>query len=159
MRATSYITSGTRHVTGVVLQALLIAAIVASLAFAASLALGRAPAGAGSVLAGVRGGVTIAFANAAARTDSSWPAAGDSVSFRIGTDGVKARDVNKLWVANKCRQDGEVVYAQYLPVKDGLAGGFDLSWGGGAASCSAYVWMFPSSETPIRGASMSYDAS
>jgi hypothetical protein len=51
MRAYSAITSSTRHVVGVCLQALLVAAIVAALAFATATMLGKAPAGANSVSA------------------------------------------------------------------------------------------------------------
>ena len=158
MRAGSAIASSTRHVLGVAMEALLIAAIVATVALALSAVYKPAGfvAGVDDAHAASRG-VTIAFANAAART-AGWPAAGDAVSFRIGTDGVKARDVNSLWVANKCSQNGKIVYTQYLAVHDGQAGTFDLSWGGGGASCTAYVWMFPNSETPLKGASMDYDA-
>jgi hypothetical protein len=135
----------------------LIAAIIAALLLA--LAPVYAPAnflsGTGVADAG-RTGVTIEFAVAA--RSASWPVAGDVVSFRVGTTGVKARDLNSLWVANKCSQDGVLVYAEYLPVSDSLAGPFLLSWGGGTASCTAYVWKFPASETPLRGASMTYTA-
>jgi hypothetical protein len=51
MRAGSAITRSTRHVFGVTLQALLIAAIVAVFSFAAALAAGGNPAGAGFALA------------------------------------------------------------------------------------------------------------
>ena len=51
MRAGSAIASSTRHVVGVGLQALLVAAIVAALAFAGSTVVGTAPGGAHTVLA------------------------------------------------------------------------------------------------------------
>ena len=51
MRAGTAIASSTRHVVGVGFQALLVAAIVAALAFAGSTVVGTAPGGAHSVLA------------------------------------------------------------------------------------------------------------
>ncbi len=51
MRAGTAIASGMRHVVGVGLQALLIVAIVAGLAFAAATVVGKAPGGADSVFA------------------------------------------------------------------------------------------------------------
>ena len=157
MRAVSSITSGTRHIAGVGLQALLIAAILGLAALAASAVYKPAAfiAGVGPVDAG-RATVSIAFAGVT-RADTSGPSAGSSVSFAIGTGSVKDRDVAKLWVANKCSQDGALVYAQYEAVRDGLAGPFVLAFEG-SATCRAYVWMFPSSETPLRGGSMDYAA-
>jgi hypothetical protein len=159
MRAGSAIASGARHGVSIGFQALLIAAIIAMVALAMSAVYRPAGfvAGVADADAAPTRGVTIAFANAA-RTSAGWPVAGDDVSFRVGTDGVKTRDLAKLWVANKCSQDGSLVYAQYLAVHNGQAGPFELSWGGGTASCTAYVWMFPSSESPLKGASMDYDA-
>jgi hypothetical protein len=77
---------------------------------------------------------------------------------------VKQSDLFYLWVANLCYQNGNLVSAKYLPVQNpgpnGLAGAFSLDWtGGGAAQCMAYVWMFPQSSTPLKGASMNYSVS
>jgi hypothetical protein len=56
MRAASAIASSTRHLVGVTLQALLIAAIVAGIAFAGATVVGKAPGGAHSVFAAKGGG-------------------------------------------------------------------------------------------------------
>jgi hypothetical protein len=157
MRAGPALVAVGRHVGGVGLQALLVAAIVATAALALSAVYRPAGfvAGLGDVDAG-RPSVSISFASSA-RSGDGWPTAGSVVYFEVGTGSVKARDVPKLWVANKCRQGGDVVYAQYEPVHDGLAGPFAWSFDG-AASCVAYVWMFPNSESPLRGGSMEYAA-
>ncbi len=128
---------------------------------AAVLALAVGVITSGDALAGKGGGghntATITFANPQfAAFAESWPAAGDSVSFAV-TANVRDRDLYKLWVANKCSQDGVPVYAAYLPLHDGLTDPFTLDWpGGGAADCVAYVWLFPDTETPLSGGSMSY---
>jgi len=99
---------------------------------------------------------TIAFATTQTLSAESGPSAGDAVTFAV-TANVKERDLYSLWVANKCSQDGVSVYVQHLPVHSGLAGPFTPNWtGGGAAECTAYVWMFPDSETALRGGSMTY---
>lgn len=64
----------------------------------------------------------------------------------------------KLWVANKCTDGADVHTAEYLPVQwnadasMGTAGPFDVTGteDGPVTSCTAYVWQFPSSETPER---------
>lgn len=76
-----------------------------------------------------------------------------SVGFNVEADLKKESDLYKLWVANKCTQDGGMFTAEYQPVHDGKASGFTVASG---SDCTAYVWMFPNSETPIRGASISY---
>lgn len=99
---------------------------------------------------------TIAFATAQTMSAESGPSAGDPVTFAV-TASVKERDLYRLWAANKCSQDGVVVYVQHQPVYSGLVGPFTLNWtGGGAAECTAYVWMFPDSETALSGGSMNY---
>jgi hypothetical protein len=98
---------------------------------------------------------TIAFATAQALSESG-PSWGDTVTFAV-TANVKERDLNSLWVANKCRQDGVAVYFEHQPVHFGLAGPFTLnSTGGRAAECTAYVWIFPDSGTALSGGSMNY---
>lgn len=105
---------------------------------------------------------TITFANASetfTAASETWPAAGDTVSFAVSASVHKESDLYKLWVANRCFQDGTAVYAEYHPVTSGLSGPFTLGWSdGGAAECTAYVWMFPDTETPLRGALMTYSA-
>ena len=75
------------------------------------------------------------------------------VAFNVEADLSKQSDLYKLWVANKCSKDGSLFTAEYQPVHDGKASGFTVESG---MDCTAYVWMFPSSESPIRGASVSY---
>jgi len=108
-----------------------------------------------------RNTATITFATtqtALADSADSGPSRGDAVTFAV-TANLKERDLYRLWVANKCSQDGVVVYVQHQPVYSELAGPFTLNWtGGGAAECTAYVWMFPDSETALSGGSMNYSA-
>ena len=115
------------------------------------------PANAAKVSATISFGNTTGFAAAA-------PAAGGRVSFAVNASAVKQSDLYYLWVANLCYQNGDLVSAKYLSVQnpgpDGLAGEFELVWpGGGAAKCTAYVWMFPQPSTPLKGASMTYSVS
>jgi hypothetical protein len=158
MRAGHVAASGARHVIGVGLQALLVAAIIATVALAMSAVYKPAGfvAGVGEAQA-AKVTASISFANAA-RTDGAWPANGDRVSFAVDTDVRKSSDLYKLWVANKCYQDGTLEYAEYQPVLDGVSGPFTLSWGDGGATCKAYVFLHPYTQTPLRGASMSYSA-
>jgi hypothetical protein len=84
MRAGTAIASSARHIIGVGLQALLIAAIVAGLAFAAATASGSAPGGANSVFAAKGGNngawITVGSGDAArlesATLDSHFVASG-----------------------------------------------------------------------------------
>jgi len=106
---------------------------------------------------------TISFANKTGFAAAA-PAAGGGVSFAVNASAVKQSDLYYLWVANLCYQNGNLVSAKYLAVQNpgpnGLAGEFKLDWaGGGAAQCTAYVWMFPQSSTPLKGASMNYSVS
>ena len=110
--------------------------------------------------AGVTGGngnntATISLVEPLAASLGSWPSVGDSVSFAVSAN-VKASDVYSLWVANYCYQDGVAVYQQFVPVQSGTAGPFTLSWSGGAASCTAYVFLFPNTASPLSGGSLSY---
>ena len=84
--------------------------------------------------------------------------------------GDKEKNIFNLWVANQVFQMGVRVAAEYLPVQwvngeseEGIAGLFTLGpttmWPGGAAQGTAYVWRFPASETPIRGAFLAYEIS
>lgn len=123
----------------------------------AALTAGPALAGkGGNGKGGGHNAATIAFATTQTLSAESGPSAGDPVTFAVSAN-VKKRDFYSLWVANKCSQDGVVVYVQHQPVYSGLAGPFTLNWtGGGAAECTAYVWMFPDSETALSGGSMNY---
>jgi hypothetical protein len=79
MRVGSAITSSTRHIVGVCIQALLIAAIVAALAFATATIVGKAPGGAHSVFARSGPWITVASGTKAASSgtyDSHFVASG-----------------------------------------------------------------------------------
>lgn len=106
--------------------------------------------------ASARNTATIAFASSGALSATT-PARGSSVSFAV-TANVKASDVSNLWVANWCYQNGTAVYAQFLPVQNGIAGAFTLAWPSGAASCKAYVFLYPYTSTPLSGGTMTYSA-
>jgi hypothetical protein len=99
---------------------------------------------------------TIGFATAQALSGEAGPSWGDAVAFAV-TANVKERDLYSLWVANVCSQDGVAVHVQAQGVRSGLAGPFTLNWtGGGAAECTAWVWIFPDSGTALSGGSMNY---
>jgi len=111
---------------------------------------------------GSRNTATITFATSPAplseSTDAAWPGMGDTVEFVV-TANVKERDLNNLWVANRCSQNGVPVSQEYHGVLDGFSGPFTLNWpDGGAAECTAHVWVFPDPETPVSGGSMTYSA-
>src|SRR5207247_4925253 len=79
------------------------------------------------------------------------PVYGYGVIFRVAQKGYE--NPYNLWVANKCSQDGVVVSARYsaiywrdLPPTTGIAGPIALSWTGGSADCTAYVYRFPDIE-------------
>jgi hypothetical protein len=106
---------------------------------------------------------TIAFegGDAAARIA---PAYGATVNFAIDPVAVKDRDLYKLWVANYCWHDGNLVLAEYHAVRypsyrDGTTDAFTLAssaWSAGAGECTAQVWMWPDPDRVLSGASMSY---
>jgi hypothetical protein len=143
MRVISTMASGTRHVAGVGLQALLIAAIVAALAFAAATLAGNAPAGAGSVFAGRNQTSWIDLAQASANVASSQPSLGSSVAFSTGyPTSVKNPRIEVL-----CYQNGSLVYGEAGGVNDSFQlGGGGSIWltNGGAASCTANLFYFGS---------------
>jgi hypothetical protein len=163
MRALSAAASGVRHVAGVIAEAGLIVAIIGALAFGV-VAFGRAPGGAAEVRAGNGSGgggnstATIAFAPSGGLAAAGTPTVGSKVSFAV-TANVKASSVPYLWVANWCYQNGVAVYAQFLPVQNWTAGSFTLNWSGGTAACTAYVFLFPNTATPMSGGTMKYNVS
>jgi hypothetical protein len=133
--------------------------IALMLTLAAGLTLAVTPALAGK--GGGGGGMntaTISFAGSSASA-TTLHKAGDLVGFAVNAN-VKDSDLYKLWVANRCSQNGTLVYAQDAPVYNGYAGEFTLAVpNGGAADCTAYVWLFPNSGSPLRGGSMTYSIS
>ena len=87
------------------------------------------------------------------------PVYGQNIVFRVTQEGVKSPYL--LWVANVCSQNGSAVSARYmaiywkdLPPANGTAGPFILSWTGGSADCTAYVYESPYKDEPL--ASFSY---
>jgi hypothetical protein len=141
MRAGSAITASARHVTGVVTQAIVIAAIVASLAFAAAVAMGQAPTGAGSVLAGKGGHGNTAKTNSITLDqDAASLALGSRVSFTTSVVGLTGNEYAMIYL--KCMQGGDVVYGQ-LDTPDTtfvLGGGSSPWWAvGGSADCVGYL--------------------
>lgn len=131
MRIGSAIASGARHIVGVSLQALLMAAIITALVFAAAAVSLSAPAGGDSVFAarggnGGGGGVLTVPDGVFAGTTTATANPGD--------DGT--------WVMAECFQNGTVVYRQYVKVdptthQATLTLGPTPSWSSGAASCRA----------------------
>jgi hypothetical protein len=139
MRASSAITSGTRHVLGVGLQALLIGAIVAALAVAAATFAGGAPGGAKSVFAGTRTTSWIALTQTSSA--AAQPSLGASVAFGTGyPTNVKNPRIEVL-----CYQNGSLVYGEAGGVTDSfLLGGGGSIWltNGGSADCTANLFYF-----------------
>jgi hypothetical protein len=154
MRAASFIALGARHFTGVALQALLIAAIVAALAFAVASVTGSGPAGANGTFAGRAKTASIELSSVNGRLASSvQPTLGDTVYFDV----VVPSNVNNPRVEVMCYQSGDVVYGETGSVGqatgDGtdslgysgfLLGGGGSLWkdNGGAADCVAKLFYF-----------------
>ncbi len=133
MRAGSAIVSSVRHTIGVGLQALLIAAIVAGLAFAGSAVFGSAPGGAYDVFAAkpVSGRITVAG-----------PVAhGGSTTATVNPGGTDVYVFVQCYAA-----DGAYVYAAYSPVsaeKTASIGPLTSPvWAGGGANCTAQEGYF-----------------
>ncbi len=140
MRVISTMASGTRHVAGVGLQALLIAAIVASLALALSAVLRPAASIAGlqTTSAASTSWIVLRGSNSLA---ASRPSLGSTVAFDAGYP----RTVKNPRVAVKCYQAGTLVYAEAGTVDDSFVlggGGSDWLRSGGVASCTADLFYF-----------------
>lgn len=141
MRAVSAIASGTRHVFGVGLQALIIAAIVASLTIATALVVGGHPAGGGSVFAARSSTSWIALSQVNRTAAATQPSLGSSVDFSTGyPTNVKNPRIEVL-----CYQAGSLVYGEAGGVNDPFQlGGGGSIWltNGGAADCTANLFYF-----------------
>jgi len=143
MRAGSAIASSGRHAAGIGLQALLIAAIVAALAFAAATLSGSAPGGVKSVFAGTRTSTTpwIALTAASAKAAATAPSLGSSIAFATGyPSNTKNPRIEVL-----CYQSGSLVYGEAGGVSDTfLLGGGGSTWlsNGGSAACKANLFYF-----------------
>ncbi len=95
-------------------------------------------------------------------TPDSVPLYGHGLIFRVAQQGYS--NPYLFWVANKCSQRGIVVSARYmaiswqnLPPTAGVSGPFILSWLGGPADCTAYVYESPYSEIPLASVTYSVD--
>lgn len=131
------------------------------LAATATVVLGSATmAQAGKVVA------TISFDTSTSRMATP-PSFGAQVGFRVDANVSKASDLYLLWVANKCYQGGSLASVEYKPIQQSLAGTFTLgpapmdggpqgNWSSGGADCTSYVFVWPNTSTPVRGASMTY---
>lgn len=143
MRAVSTIASGTRHVVGVGLQALLIVAIIAALTVATAFVVGGHPAGGTSVFAGKSQTSWIELAQGAGATATTQPSLGSSVAFLSGyPTNVKNPRIEVL-----CYQGADLVYGEAGSVDHTfLLGGASSDWlrVGGAAACTANLFYFGS---------------
>jgi hypothetical protein len=142
MRAVHALSSSTRHLIGVGLQALLIAAIVAALAFAAATLSGGAPGGAKSVFAakGGHGNVTLGASSINLDQAGENLSLGSTVTFTFAAVGLAANEI--ALVDLKCMEGDSVVYRQLASPDTAfvLGGGSSAWWGvGGTASCVAYL--------------------
>ena len=151
MRIGSAIASGVRHIVGVSLQALLIAAIITALVFAAAAVSLSAPAGGDSVFAarGGNGNGSNGNGNAGAVAASSSISVdgtdqglvlGSSITFATTVAGLTGNEYALVYL--KCTQDGTVVYGQLdLPGTTFVLGGGSSPWlqVGGTATCVGYL--------------------
>ena len=126
--------------------------VVVALCFALG---ASAPAFAGKGSGGGNNTATISFAGSGTFA-AAQPKAGDTVAFAVSAN-VKPSDTYNVMVRNRCTQNGIVMWVDDEPVLNGQASPFTFAWsGGGAAQCTAYVWVFPDSETALKGGSMTY---
>lgn len=146
MRAGTAIASGTRHIFGVALQASLIAAIVAGLAFAAATVAGSAPGGAQSVFAarggsgGGRGVAAPAISSISLDQAGRTLSLGSSVTFTTTVGDLTGTE--RALVYLKCVEGDIVVYGQLdLPGTTFVLGGGSSPWwqAGGTATCVGYL--------------------
>lgn len=142
MRATSTLSTGFRHVIGVGLQTVLIAAIVAALAIAAATVTRTAPTGAGSAFAASKNQTSwISLAGGSTTAAATQPQLGSTVAFSTGyPTTVKNPRIEVL-----CYQGGSLVYGEAGGVNDNfLLGGGGSIWltNGGSADCVANLYYF-----------------
>ena len=144
MRAGTAIASGTRHIVGVALQASLIVAIVAGLAFAGATVAGSAPGGAQSVFAakggGGRGVAVPAISSISLDQAGQTLSLGSSVTFTTTVGDLTGTE--RALVYLKCVEGDTVVYGQLdLPGTTFVLGGGSSPWwqAGGTATCVGYL--------------------
>ena len=157
MRASSTVARGTRHIVGVGLQAVLLAAIVATVALAMSAFYKPAGfvAGVSDVDAGGRLEATIGWSTTAARLTAETT----GVQFAV-TRSVPDNDP-VMWVTNKCYDAaGALVLWRDLPVSWGLssslageAGPFETS----GVRCTAYATLRPWQSRVLGDAIIRYE--
>jgi hypothetical protein len=137
--------STVRHAIGVGLEALLLVAIVAALAFGVALASGH-PAGAGSVFAakgGNGGGGQTAPYIALAAVDglaaaATQPSLGDTVTFTVTVPS----NVNNPRVELQCFQSGTIVYGETGSVDQATGDGLDpLGYNGFVLGGGGSIWL------------------
>ncbi len=142
MRASSTVARGTRHIVGVGLQALLLTAIIGSIALAMSAF--YKPAG---FIAGVdkvdaaRGGKNALAAAASISLDGGSDLRfGSAVTFTTSVAGLTGNEYALVYL--KCVQGETVVYGQLdLPAATFVLGGGSSPWWevGGSATCVGYL--------------------
>lgn len=151
MRIGSAVASGTRHIVGVGLQALLIAAIITALAFAAAAATRSAPAGGDSVFAAKGGngsgssgngnaGTVAANSSISVNGTDQGLVIGSSITFATTVAGLTGNEYALVYL--KCTQGETVVYGQLdLPGTTFVLGGGSSPWlqVGGTATCVGYL--------------------
>jgi len=143
MRATSTVARGTRHIVGVGLQALLLAAIVATVALAMSAFYKPAGfvAGVDDVAAARGGKPALTAAGSSITIDAgSNLNLGGSVTFATASSGLTGNEYALVYL--KCVQGDTVVYGQLdLPATTFVLGGGSSPWWqvGGTATCVAYL--------------------
>ncbi len=131
--------SSTRHVVGVSFQALLVAAIVAALAFAGSTVIGSAPGGAHAVFAarGGNGGGNNGHGGGATTTATITVPDGPFGGTTIASTNVGGGQ----WVREVCISSDGGALIDYRATDDSgqavLSLGPTPTWSSGAASCSA----------------------
>jgi len=140
MRAGSAIAVSTRHVVGVGFQALLVAAIVAALAFAGSTVIGTAPGGAHAVLA-AKGG------NGGGDGGGHGNGGGGTATISVpdgpfgGTTVASTNVGGGQWVRNACVAADGGALVDYRQTDDTgqavLQLGPTPTWSSGAATCTA----------------------
>ncbi|MGE5156088.1 MAG: hypothetical protein ACM3JP_01155 [Betaproteobacteria bacterium] len=142
MRAGSAFVLSARHIVGVSFQALLVAAIIAALAFAGSTVVGTAPGGANSVLAAKGGngnGTGGGHGNGAGGTTTASITVPDGPFG--GTTTASTNVGGGVWVQEVCiANDGGALVDYRSTDSNGQAVlqlGPTPTWSSGAASCTA----------------------
>jgi hypothetical protein len=139
MQARSTAATTGRHVFGALIEAILVIAVVAALAFAAMIATGRPGSAAGALARSTtEASITLASSGTTARTQ---PALGTSVAF----DTTYASNTKNPRIEVLCYQSGSLVYGEAGSVGHSFVlGGASSVWveTGGSATCQANLFYF-----------------